>query len=278
LKLRFLNWWQLGYNNAFKLDAARLQIAHGAGSVGLGGTIAESLAEFSRNGDEYTQTGDRWTAGNGGIMRLAPVAIYFHDMPLEAMRIAALQSQTTHRADEASECARLLAHILTMAMSHPVGGSAAIEDTLGSLHERFPNEMYSVECLAAGRREERAVSNKGDNLDDRDWCWKEESYRYSPSRSAEDPGYVGSYVMDALAMALHCVWTTRSFEDAVLKAVNFRGDADTVGAVTGQIAGALYGASSIPEKWVSAVQRWDGGGSIALRAAKLCARDHDGVK
>merc|ERR1712151_1348844 len=95
------------------------------------------------------------------------------------------------------------------------------------------------------------------------------TYSFSASRIAQDPGYVGSYVMDAMAMALHCVWTTCSLEEAVLKAVNKRGDADTVGAITGQIAGALYGVSSIPEEWVNAVQRWDHGGDIVLRAHML---------
>ena len=46
-------------------------------------------------------------------------------------------------------------------------------------------------------------------------------------------------------MALHCVWTTSSFSAAVLKAANMCGDADTVAAVVGQVAGAIYGASAI---------------------------------
>jgi len=67
-------------------------------------------------------------------------------------------------------------------------------------------------------------------------------------------------------MALHCLWTTDSFEAAVLKAANLRGDADTVAAVTGQLAGALYGVISIPQSMRGAVMRWDGNGDIALRA------------
>lgn len=51
------------------------------------------------------------------------------------------------------------------------------------------------------------------------------------------PGYIGSYAMDGLAMALHCVWTTTNFKDALLKCANLRGDSDSVCAVVGQIAG-----------------------------------------
>ncbi len=58
----------------------------------------------------------------------------------------------------------------------------------------------------------------------------------------------------------------------MLLAANHRGDADSVAAVTGQLAGALYGAGAIPAAWVQAVQRWDGGGGIAARAQLLYRR------
>ena len=47
---------------------------------------------------------------------------------------------------------------------------------------------------------------------------------------------------------------TTSFEDAVIQAVNLGDDADTVGAVTGQLAGAVYGESSIPERWLERLE------------------------
>merc|ERR1712217_997303 len=72
--------------------------------------------------------------------------------------------------------------------------------------------------------------------------------------------------------ALHCVYSTDTFEAATLKAANLRGDSDSVCAVVGQLAGALYGASAIPEEWWEKVQQWDGG-SIAARALML--HDHE---
>ena len=75
-----------------------------------------------------------------------------------------------------------------------------------------------------------------------------------------------------MALALHCVWSTRSAADAILLAANHRGDADSTAAVTGQLAGAIYGAAALPAPWRDAVQRWDGGGSIALRALHLRRR------
>ena len=58
------------------------------------------------------------------------------------------------------------------------------------------------------------------------------------------PGYIGSYCMDALAMALHTVWHGKSFKEIALVNANMGGDCDTVGAVAGQIAGAIYGIDS----------------------------------
>jgi ADP-ribosylglycohydrolase len=54
-----------------------------------------------------------------------------------------------------------------------------------------------------------------------------------------------------LLAAQWCVATTDSFESAVLKAVNLGGDADTIGAVTGQLAGACYGMEAIPTQWLT---------------------------
>ena len=59
------------------------------------------------------------------------------------------------------------------------------------------------------------------------------------------------YVVDTLEAALWCTSTTDSFEAALVLAVNLGHDADTVGAVTGQVAGALYGASAIPQRWLA---------------------------
>ena len=65
------------------------------------------------------------------------------------------------------------------------------------------------------------------------------------------------YVIDTLEAALWCTDQAESFEEALVLAVNLAGDADTVGAVTGQIAGAVFGASAIPERWLEPLS-WRG--------------------
>uniref|UniRef100_UPI0018774A08 ADP-ribosylglycohydrolase family protein n=1 Tax=Streptococcus suis TaxID=1307 RepID=UPI0018774A08 len=59
------------------------------------------------------------------------------------------------------------------------------------------------------------------------------------------------YVVDTLKAAIWSVGTTDSFDEAVLKAVNLGGDTDTIGAITGTLAGALYKIESIPEEWIN---------------------------
>eukprot|EP00727_Mastigamoeba_balamuthi_P001983 m51a1_g11782 hypothetical protein (337) ;mRNA; r:293085-294516 len=110
----------------------------------------------------------------------------------------------------------------------------------------------------------------------RDWRWKtEEQYHYSPFRAESQPTYIGSYAMDAMAMALNVLWRYDSFKDAILCVANLRGDSDSVGAVLGQMAGAFWGASAIPSHWIEAVQRWDNGGEIATRASMLYHQNFD---
>ena len=57
------------------------------------------------------------------------------------------------------------------------------------------------------------------------------------------------FVVDSLHCALHCLRSTKNFEAAVVKAANLGGDADTIAAITGGLAGALYGYEKIPLRW-----------------------------
>jgi ADP-ribosyl-[dinitrogen reductase] hydrolase len=72
-------------------------------------------------------------------------------------------------------------------------------------------------------------------------------------------------------MALNAVYRSHDFSSAITNCVNMLGDADSTGAVAGQIAGALYGFGDIPDKMKADLWRWDDG-EIALRAALLLPR------
>lgn len=267
LRVRFFAWNYFGYCNAFGYDSPPRS------SVGLGGNISLSMSEFRRIPvpTEYTKAGDSNTSGNGSIMRNAPIPVYFakSENIEEAEKIASKQSLTTHQGVEAAECCRLLTHICMKAI---LGESK--ESILSNLSKTFQSTVYSVQCLAGSLQEERNENNSNQNLEDRNWNWKDPEFKYSPTRSERQPGYIGSYAMDNLAMSLHCVWTTETFSEALLKCANMCGDADSVCAVVGQIAGSLYGFNSIPQDWLQAILTWDPYGLIPYRAKILYQFGH----
>jgi ADP-ribosylglycohydrolase len=65
----------------------------------------------------------------------------------------------------------------------------------------------------------------------------------------------GGYVIETIEACIWCLLTTDNYKDAVLKAVNLGHDTDTTAAVTGGLAGLLYGFDAIPSKWVDALAR-----------------------
>lgn len=287
LRLRFLLWWQLGYCNAFGHDQQRL---HG-GSVGLGGNIGSSFEEFKDRRTRFTTAGNRATSGNGSLMRLAPAAVFFARAPPDetpaqrqqrydaAMRLAYLQSKTTHQGDEAAECCRLLTYVLLTAIDDAAAtpddsGATRAQRVLGALPGTFRSPLHSVTALANSARETACRENRHLDLADRDWRWRARQYRYCEKRARSQPGYVGSYCMDALAMALHCAWHNATLPAAMLHCANLRGDADTTTAITAQLVGALHGIEAIPAAWLARVAEWDPHGLLFVRAHRLYQREH----
>ena len=268
LRLRFYNWVHLGYNNAFGYDKKPRH------SIGLGGNISMSISEFTRRQIPFTEAGDIKTSGNGSVMRLSPAPVYFWNNIEDAMLYSYQQSKTTHQGDEAAECCRLLAWVIVTAINWE-GTPTAIQvlDALSAEDSPFKSPLYAVTCLSKGIPEERHEENEHLTLADRNWNWKDPEFRYSPHRARVQPGYVGSYAMDATAMALHCVYSTTSLKEAMLKAANLCGDADSVTSVVGQVCGAIYGCSAIPKHWIRFMQQWDNNGDIALRAYKIYTKN-----
>ncbi|MCX6708425.1 MAG: ADP-ribosylglycohydrolase family protein [Candidatus Woesearchaeota archaeon] len=61
------------------------------------------------------------------------------------------------------------------------------------------------------------------------------------------------YILDTLRAAFYALFTSKTFEETLIKAVNMGGDADTIGAIAGAIAGAYYGFESIPKRWTKKI-------------------------
>ena len=80
-----------------------------------------------------------------------------------------------------------------------------------------------------------------------------EKFRELPEMEISSSGYV----VDTLEAAIWCLIQTDSFEEALIMAVNLGDDTDTVGAVTGGLAGLYYGYEKIPQEWLDALQKKD---------------------
>ena len=255
IMMRFMSWWFYGYNNTFRYDDNRPNKC----SIGLGGNILGSFKKYySEKGiNEFTNYGNENTSGNGSIIRNVPISICYHKNLDLALKIAEKQSKITHKGNEASGCCQLLTFITVKILN-----GYNLKDVLLNLKDNFKCNYNSVNCLAYSQKD---VNNPNEN-----WNWKDTNYKYNFERAFSYPEYIGSYSMDTMAMALHILINTNSFEEAILKGVNLRGDADSLASVIGQIAGAYYGIDGIPKEWIQTILKWDKKREIALRGYILC--------
>jgi len=275
IRLRFWSWWFRGYNNAFRKDFTR------SGSVGLGGNISRSLFTME-HGKVPTPTYEAKTedAGNGSLMRLGAVPLFFRHDVKAASDAAAASSLTTHPGAIAAEACRFVAQLVVRAIARrdtaedprPLIDSV-VQDYLGGLAHRA-NEPGVAELSRLLRSAEPESSLE------RNWNWRSKRLEvvavinrrgHSYNGYPVSAGYFGSFSLDALAIALNSVYHTDSFNEAISRCVNFLGDADSTAAIAGQIAGALYGYRFIDQRWIAQMQKWDDG-QIALRALLLAVR------
>ncbi|MEW6698685.1 MAG: ADP-ribosylglycohydrolase family protein [Bacillota bacterium] len=207
---RYFRWYRKGY------------LSSTGSCFDIGNTVRMALSEYERNGNPYSGSNDPYSAGNGSIMRLAPVPLFYAQKPEEAIQKAAASSRTTHGAPEAVDACRYLAGLIIGAIR-----GLPKEEILSDLFEPAPG-LWEREPLAPKIAEIAAGSFKAKN----------------------PPEIRGTgYVVASLEAALWAFYHGKTFKEGALFAVNLGDDADTTGAVYGQLAGAYYGETGIPEEW-----------------------------
>lgn len=196
---RYVRWWREGHLSAT------------GECFDIGTTTRRALDGFRRTGEPCAPA-DEHSAGNGSIMRLAPVPMFWANDADAAAEFAARSSTATHAAPEAVGACRYLAAILARALN-----GAPRADLTAPIDGLPPG----IAAVAAG------------------------SYR-----ALDPPEIAGTgYVVKSLEAALWAFHRGEDFADGARLAVNLGDDADTTGAVYGQIAGAFHGARGIPERW-----------------------------
>ena len=218
---RYVAWWRRG------------EYSVNGRCFDIGNTTIAALQRFQRSGDARTSGDPSGRAsGNGSIMRLAPVPIrycyMFPDRIGDLVERAAESSMPTHASPQClSACV-----YLTVAVCGLIDGRSR-EEVLDPAWE----PMRLARDIAPFHREIVDVA--------------EGSFRWK-----QPPEIVGSgYVVKTLEAALWAFHDAGDFREAVLRAVNLGDDADTTGAVCGQLAGAYWGESGIPREWLEGLAR-----------------------
>lgn len=181
----------------------------------IGGTTRRALIDFKRTNSPWAGSADPNSAGNGCLMRLAPVPMYYFGSRDAAIHWSGESSRTTHAATECIDASRLFGAMIHDALS------GKQKDAILMNHEMAETTSPRVASIAKAQFRGRCADE---------------------IRSS-------GYVVDSLKAALWAFDATDSFDEAVLVAANLGGDADTIAAICGQIAGAFYGAEAIPSKW-----------------------------
>src|SRR5688500_16084480 len=207
---RYVRWWREGH------------LSSAGKCFDIGNTTRVALSRFEKTGDPFAGSTEPSAAGNGSLMRLAPVAMFYASRPEEGIAACGESSRTTHGAREAVDACRYFGGLLIGAMN---GASKA--EILSPMYSPAPG-LWEREPLAPKIAEVAGGSFA----------------RKSP------PEIVGSwYVVKSLKAALWAFATTDDYRSGCLEAVNLGDDADTTAAIFGQIAGACYGEKAIPHEW-----------------------------
>lgn len=207
---RYLRWYREGY------------LSSTGACFDIGITVRAALERFQSTGDPWSGSPDPRAAGNGSLMRLAPVPLFFAADAAAAIERSGESSRTTHGTPAAVDACRYFGGLMAGAVR-----GAGKDELLG--------EMYAP---VAGWWAAHPL------------CPEIEEVARGSFRAKAPPEIAGSgYVVRSLEAALWAFATTGSFRDGCLAAANLGDDADTTAAIFGQLAGAFHGVDAIPAGW-----------------------------
>jgi ADP-ribosylglycohydrolase len=223
---RYVRWWREGY------------LSPTGTCFDVGNTVSAALYHYEKTGEPFSGSTDPYSAGNGSLMRLAPVPLFFANDPEQAIFYAGESSRTTHGARECVDACRYFAGLLVGALQGRGKDEllAPLFSPVDGLWEREPLAPKIEEIVSGSFKRREPPEIKG-----------------------------GGYVVHSLEAALWAFHKSDDFRTGALLAVNLGDDADTTGAVYGQIAGAYYGEDGIPYEWLESLAMQDVIISLASR-------------
>jgi ADP-ribosylglycohydrolase len=219
---KFVRWYKEGY------WGARYKV------FDIGETTRLSVERIATGENPlYSGALDEYSNGNGSLMRIAPAALYFYNLPNNELyqRIKEISSITHAHFRSVFSCFIFSKYLIEIFAG--TEKRAAFINTISRVkryanHHAFnQNELKLFESIL------------------------EPGLEFQDENSIESHGYV----LATLQASLWCFLTTNTFSEAVLKAVNLGDDTDTTACVTGALAGLYYGQSAIPSAWRKTLAR-----------------------
>lgn len=211
---RYVRWYRQGYMSST------------GRCFDIGNTVRSALERFEATGDPYSGLTDPYSAGNGSLMRLAPVPMFYARHPRIAIERSAQSSRTTHATPVAIDACAYFGGLLVGALN-------------GVSKEELLSERYAP---IPGQWDEHYLHDEIDEIA----CG---SFKHRNPPEINGSGYV----VRSLEAALWAFNGSDTFRDGCLKVANLGVDADTTAAIYGQLAGAYYGVLAIPASWRSRI-------------------------
>lgn len=203
---RYWDWYKNGY------------LSSTGRCFDIGNTVRYGLEHYQRTSQPFSGSDSPNSAGNGSLMRLAPIPMYYFSDLENIIHFARESSRTTHGTLECIEACQLFAEMLYFALA----GQSKDQILFDTKFQVFAPKINDIVNGSYSQKSITQIRGTG-------------------------------YVAESLEAALWCFYQTDTFETAILQAANLGDDADTTAAICGQIAGAYYGESGIPAKWLNRV-------------------------
>ena len=217
---RFVEWYESGPFDVGNMTRDALSRLSGKESSWqeVGKSVYDDLRNQPNSG-----------AGNGSVMRCGPIAVAYSNDPDSLFHASVASSWITHADPRCTHGCSLLNRVISGLLNNE-DGYEALENAIEFCRKKSDNSQETTELYEAVGRLENLSAGELSN---------------------------SGYVVDTVQSSLYYALSSESFEEAVVEAVNAGGDTDTVGAVTGAIAGARFGAPDIPERWTDEIDDSD---------------------
>jgi ADP-ribosylglycohydrolase len=217
LMTKFLAWYRKGYMTPYGY------------MFDIGGTTRTAINKFQTGvSPVFCGGSDEHSNGNGSLMRILPLSLYIHRLnPESIVGESFANSGLTHGHQRSLLCCAYFSLLVKSLQS-----GADLNSAMDYASNELKPYMMDEQAL------DRILSGEIVKL---------------PEEDISGSGYV----VHCLETSLWCVANSSSYSEAVFKAINLGNDTDTTAAVTGAIAGSIYGVGALPNEWLKKLARYD---------------------